>query len=310
MNSAVGNRMLISFTKNDLEDYKRCQHSAMAFYLSLALVGSLVTGTIVAFLPISHWIGLKNTSAGDAAWVMWLLSLQVLWAMPAGLISNSYRTIGEPSRTQWISNIRIMISMAIVVVVLLTHGPMIEMAWAQLMPTALITVYVLWDLYRRDTFYLPGISRANFAVIRQVIKPSAFFGVIMIAMAITLQGTVLVISSMLGSLLVVSFVTTRTLTNTAMQVVTIIKNAAWPDLTMLFAEGNTLRLKKVVRLLLTTSVTICVGVAGALFFEGQEVLAVWTGHKLQVDTLFLRLFLLYLVLQSPWMACSRFIDRH
>ena len=304
MNSAVGNRMLAAYTRNDLDDFRRSQHSAMAFFVSLATAGTLLVGALVVFFPVSHWIGLKVTSPKEAAWVIWLLSLQVLWAMPAGMVGNSYRNMGEPSRTQWLNNLRMIFSMLIVVSVLLTHGTMLEMAIAQLLPTSLITIYVLLNLRSRHPDLLPGLSWASPEIVRQIMKPSAFFAVIIIAMAINMQGTVLLVSSLLGGVMVASFATTRTLTNTAMQVVGIIKNAAWPDLTILFAEGNQERLQKVVRMLLTASITICIGVACALFYEGQEVVSVWTRHRLHVDRLFLSFFLLYLVLQSPWVACS------
>ncbi len=313
MNSAVGNRMLASFTRNDLDDYRRCQHSAMAFFVSLAVAGTLLVGILVAFFPVSHWIGLKVTSPREAAWVIWLLSLQVLWAMPAGMVGNTYRAIGEPSRTQWLNNIRMLLSILVVITVLLTHGNMLELAIVQTLPTVLITLYVLASLRLRHPSLMPGLSQASVEIVRQIMKPSSFFAVIMIGMAIYMQGTVLLVSSLLGGAMVAIFVTTRTLSNVVMQVVGIIKNAAWPDLTILFAEGNTVRLQKVVRMLLTASVTICIGMACALFFEGQEVVTVWTRHRLHVDQLFLGLFLLYLVLQSPWVACSGLmlaINRH
>lgn len=311
--SAVTNRMLASFVKDDTEDYARSQHSAMAFYTGLAVAGTALTGLAVAAFPVSRWVGVKLTPPSEAAWVIWLLGLQVLWALPFGLIVNTYRTIGEPSRTQWIQNLRYTLWLAASALALLAGGNMKTLALWQLAPWLVIMGGVIPDLSRRAPHLLPGLSHASLAVVREIMKPSAMFTVILVAMAVTQQGSVQIISITLGSVAVTVFLTARTLTNIAMQSVNIIKSAAWPDLTILFANQEWTRLRKLLRLLITVSLTICIAIAAALFFEGPEVLKVWTHKPLHVDRLFFGLFLMYVVLQSPWMICSGLlaaVNRH
>lgn len=311
--SAVTNRMLASFVKDDTEDYARSQHSAMAFYAGIAVAGTALTGLAVAAFPVGRWVGVKLTSPSDAAWVIWLLGLQVLWALPLGLIVNTYRTIGEPSRTQWINNLRYTLWLAVSVLVLLAGGNMKTLALWQLAPWLVVLGGVVWDLSRRAPHLLPGLSHASLAVIREIMKPSAVFTIIIVAMAVMQQGSVQVISITLGSVAVAVFLTARTLTNIAMQSVNIIRSAAWPDLTILFANEEWARLRRLLRLLITVSLTACIAIAAALFFEGPEVLKVWTHKPIHVDRLFLGLFLLYVVLQSPWMICSGLlaaVNRH
>jgi O-antigen/teichoic acid export membrane protein len=199
------------------------------------------------------------------------------------------------------------------VVVLLAGGNMKTLALWQLMPWLVVTGWVLLDLSRRAPHLLPGLSHASLAVTREIIKPSMVFAVIVVAMSMTQQGSIQVISITLGSVAVAVFTTARTLTNIAMQSVNIIKSTAWPDLTILFANQEWARLRKLLRLLITVSLTVCIAIATTLFFEGLEVLRAWTHKPLPVDRLFLGLFLLYVVLQSPWMICSGLliaVNRH
>jgi len=84
--------------------------------------------------------------------------------------------------------------------------------------------------------------------------------------------------------------------------VRMIGTTAWPDLTILYAQGDLVRLRQLNRLVVTTSMTLCIAVSAALWFEGPSVIAVWL--HLHVDIWFLRLLLLYLVLQAPWIANS------
>jgi O-antigen/teichoic acid export membrane protein len=52
------------------------------------------------------------------------------------------------------------------------------------------------------------------------------------------------------------------------------------------------------------STAICASLAAALWFEGTEVIRVWTRDRLTPDIVLLRLLLLQLALQAPWQASS------
>ena len=95
INMAVTNRLTQAYARRDLEDYASCQHSALAYYLALASGGSFVLGLALWTLPFPAWVGLAETSATEAKWVIWLTGTYSLVAMPAGLISSFYRTTGD-----------------------------------------------------------------------------------------------------------------------------------------------------------------------------------------------------------------------
>jgi O-antigen/teichoic acid export membrane protein len=52
------------------------------------------------------------------------------------------------------------------------------------------------------------------------------------------------------------------------------------------------------------STAICASLAAVLWFEGTEVIRVWTRDRLTPDIVLLRLLLLQLALQAPWQASS------
>lgn len=304
VNSAISNRLLAAFTRDDHEDYMRNQHSAAAFYLGLALGGTLLLGAAVWLLPVTSWAGVTRAVVPDAPWIIWLLGLQVLWMMPAGLLINFYSTIADPARSRWLNNSRAAGGLLLTAAGLLLGCRMRTLALLQLVPMAVIAAYVLWDMRRRFPRFLPGLSHAQVAVMRDLLKPSLMFALIMVAMSLNQQGSVLVVSSVFGAIAVTVFYTARTLTGVAMQVVRMIGTTAWPDLTILYTQGDLARLRQLNRLVVTASMTLCVAISAALWFEGPSVLAVWSHHKVHVDPWFLRLLLLYLVLQSPWLANS------
>src|ERR1019366_8433459 len=109
------------------------------------------------------------------------------------------------------------------------------------------------------------------------------------------SGPVLLVSGTLGGAAVTLFVITRTLASVIRQVNGALANALWPELTRLDAIGAAEALRFSHRLLAIGSTMLCAAFAGALWFEGAEVIAVWTRGRLTPDVWLLRLLLLALV---------------
>jgi O-antigen/teichoic acid export membrane protein len=87
------------------------------------------------------------------------------------------------------------------------------------------------------------------------------------------------------------------------QLVGLLVNASTADVTRMEATGDR-RLRLAFRLLTFSCVAATIAVAASLWFEGASVIGVWTGDKIVVDVPLLRAFLLYLLLQAPWMTAS------
>ena len=313
VNSAVNNRLLAAYTRKDTTEYLRCQHSAAAFYLCIAFGATLLIALALWLLPANSYAGVKRSSVPDAPWILWFLALQVVWSLPVGLLGNFYQTIGDPAKTRWINNFKALGVLLITIGALLLSCTMRELAMLQLIPLGLIAIGVLWDMHRHFPSYVPRLTQANTGVIRELLKPSLMFALIMVAMSMTQQGSVLVVSTLFGGVAVITFYAARQLTNLAAQIVRMIAHTAGPDMTILYAHGDFARLRLLNRLVVTVSVTLCIAVVSALWFEGPSVVAAWSHHKIYVDPWFFRLLLLYLVLQAPWLANSNVtaaINRH
>lgn len=306
MNMAVVNQLTQAYARGDLKEYAYNQHSALGFYLILAGGGSLLLALAVWLLPIPSWLGLRETPPGEAAWVIWLLGLQVLWTLPSGFIVAVYRTTGNLARSQWIGNIQRLAVLGLTALILFLGGNMQAVALWQLTPLIIVVSYAIWDLGRRFPALLPRLSKANLTIAKGLIKPSLLFALIMLANAITQQGSIIVISSALGGVAVAIFATSRTLANLIRQVVGAFSNALWPDLTAMEARCEQTRLRVIHRLLVIGSTALCIAFGVSLWYVGDEIIIVWTRGKLNPDLTLLRLLVLLLVVQSPWLASSVF----
>src|SRR5690349_5026183 len=95
VHTATVNRLTQAYATRDLAGYRAIQHSALAFYVALAVIVTCLVAVLASLLPITHIIGLKLTSAGTARLVILLLASYVLWALPMRLIVSSYQTLGN-----------------------------------------------------------------------------------------------------------------------------------------------------------------------------------------------------------------------
>ena len=313
MNSAAANAMTAAYARGDLGRYHRLQGSAMAFYVGMALSVSLLFGVLTVVFPIPAWIGIQHIPPTVAAWVILMLALGMLWQMPAGQLRSVYRSTGNLAATQWFGNFQAMGLVAVTAAVLLLHGRVLRLALWSAAPMIAVTVGAWFSLRRSHPDLLPKLSEASIAGLRELLSPSLLFGLIMLSMALTLQGPVLLMSKAFGGAAVALLVTTRTLSYVIRQVVGAVQNALWPELTRLDAVGAERAVRVGHRLLIFGSVAAAAGFAGALWFEGASVMAVWTRGKLTADVWLLRFYLLAILLQAPWLTSSLFMmasNRH
>jgi O-antigen/teichoic acid export membrane protein len=142
--------------------------------------------------------------------------------------------------------------------------------------------------------------------VKELIGPSLLFGLITLSQAIATQSPVVLISTQLGGAAVAVFVTSRTVSNIARQIAAMVGSALWPHVTALEARGEQAVLRALHRVWVMGSSALCVSIAAALWFEGTDVVRIWTRGKIEADPLLLRLLLLQVVLQAPWLASSLF----
>lgn len=313
MNLAAVNAMTAAYARGDLGRYRYLQGSAMAFYVAMAFSVSLLFGFLAAVLPIPAWIGIRDIPPAVAAWVTWLLASRLLWQMPAAQLGSIYHSTGNLAAAQWFLNLQSIGLLAATATVLLLHGGVLRLALWGAAPMMAVTAGAWFSLRRSHPELLPKLSEARIAGLRELLSPSLLFGLIMLSMALTLQGPVLLVSQALGGTAVALLVTTRTLANVVRQMVAPVQNALWPELTRLDAVGAQSALRLGHRLLVIGSVALSAAFAGALWFEGASVMAVWTNGKLAADVWLLRIFLLAMVLQAAWLPSSLFMmasNRH
>src|SRR5512146_531910 len=194
MQAAALNRLTAAYARQDVEDYRKAQSSALAMYVVTAGMGLVLLVAVAVTTPIGQWLGLRITPRWDSAVVLILLGSYVLWSMPGKIIIGSYQTMGNLARSQWVSNSQSIVNLVLIACLLLSHRGMRSIAALPLITSLVAVVFVLSDLRRNHPDIVPSLRRAEWPTMRSLLKPSLFFAVITLGMLLHYQALTLTVS--------------------------------------------------------------------------------------------------------------------
>ena len=300
MNTGAAVRLTQVHAQGNSSRFYELQHSAMAFYFWVAVLGSLLlTAGVLAFKswPVG---GIAYFPSPAARWTTWLLGIQMLWSMPHGFLTATYRTTGDMATTQWLVNGRKLVEITCVLIGLLLGVSMVGVASIELATLALALVFTAWHCRHWCRVSLPGLSRASWRGLADLLHPSFSFWTINWAQLFGQNVPVLLIRVLVGEIAVAVFVLCRTVTSLVRQGITLIHNSLWPEITRMETVGDWAQLRTLHRFVLVGSSGAAMMATGILWFSGDSLVRIWMRGKLPVDFVLLRLWLLHLSLSIPW----------
>src|SRR5690242_7304991 len=304
MQQASINRLTQAYAKQDLDEYRAVQHTTIAFYVTLAMIVTLVVAALASLLPLSQSICLRITNPSTASRVIVLLAIYVMWSLPVRLITATYQSTGNLARTQWIGNLQQIVVVVLSAVVLIVGGGMLSIAALQVLTIGLIAGFVLFDLYRNFPALFPAFSHAQLSTLKELSHPSLLFALLLVGNLIAFQGSTLIVSAVMGGLAVAVLSISKAIVDVIRQVLYSITIALCPDFARMEVLGEYERLRIVHRLTVAATATITLALAASVWYEGSQIISVWTRGRIEPDVVLLRLFLVLLVFQTPWAASS------
>src|SRR5437588_5838296 len=288
MQQASVNQLTKAYARGDVEEYRTVQHTAVGFYVVLAASTTLLIALLAWLLPLSHWIGLKLTKPSTAKAVIILLALYVMWSMPMRLVTATYQSMGNLSRTQWIANSQQILVVILSAFVLICGGGMLTIALLQVVTVGVIASVVLLDLHRHFPTQFPGISEMKLSALRDLAHPSLLFALLLMGNLIAFQGSTLIVSATMGGLAVAVLSVSKAVIDLIRQVLYSITLALCPDFARMEALGQFEKLRKVHRMAVAATASITLALAASVWYEGPQIIAVWTRGRIEPDMLLLR----------------------
>src|SRR5437879_5510921 len=302
--SAAVNRLTQAYATGDFDEYRSVQHTALAFYVTLAAAATVLIAALAWLLPIPQWIGLRLTKPTTATLVIILLASYVLWSMPIRLISSTYQTLGNLGRSQWIANAQQIFVAFLSALVLILGGGMPAIAFLQMLSVGLTVSFVLLDVRRRFPALFPSFRGTKPSVLKELARPSILFALLIVGNLIAYEGSILLISAAMGGLAVAVFSVSKSIIDVIRQGLYGISLSLCPDFARMEALGEFEKLRKVHRMTVAATCAITLAFAASVWYEGPQIIAVWTRGRIEPDGMLLRLLLVLIAFQTPWATSS------
>lgn len=143
--------------------------------------------------------------------------------------------------------------------------------------------------------------------------PSLVFLGFPLSNSLNFQGILWVIGTALGPAQVTTFSTMRTLTRVAVQMMNLLSNSVWSEVSKLFAVGRTSDVKKIKRRLTMVTIMVATVIGIGMSQYGERFYAAWTGKHVAFDSTLFDVLLLSMIANSLWQSTSIFviaINRH
>ena len=140
---------------------------------------------------------------------------------------------------------------------------------------------------------------------RSLAGPAVSFMAVPLGFAMRNQGVLMVIGHTLGQVMVVTFSTTRTLTNMAFQVMSMVCHlAVWPEISAAFGAKDLETARKLHRKACHVAFWMSSAAVVGLLCCGRWGFAIWTGGKVPFNFYLFATLLLVIVVNSLWYASS------
>lgn len=300
----VVNRLCQSYARKDLDQYARILHSALAGSMLISAAALALVVVLALLTPINTWFQLELVPASVAKAVAILLALQILVAIPSGILRGVYRTLNRYPTGVMLHNVQRIAHFGLTIAAVVLTKNLAFVAAAQLVPVVAVLLYARRDIARNHPEVSLGIARADKALALSFLGPSSLFFLLQIAQAGSIQGSTIILAAMTGSASVTLYVSLRTLCNVVRQAVAAFAHTLWPELTSIEATGDYRKLRALHLLAVKGLTALSLGAAFFIYFGCEDLLQLWTGGRLAGNDQLTAALLAFLVLQTPWWTSS------
>lgn len=289
---AVGNK----------DEFQKILATGMLLFLSTSTILFLGVSFALVWPGWLFWFGLKIVSIPVAQFVLILMAFKFLVTLPLGLLLGVFRAIGSQATSVMYTNAMLAIQFIGSIIALHAGAGLKHLALLEVLPALFISFFILSSLKNRlhPDIKLFALKKADLTLMRSALLPSLHFLVIQLALAVMIQGSVIVIGKVLGPVQVAIFSTMRSVSNIVARFPAMISHSVWPELTRLHSRGEHKKLSKL--FIMTLSTGFIMGLVYLVLLRGFGAAAfdLWLKNKLEYDPNAMFLMGCFVVLTTLW----------
>ena len=288
--------MTMQFANGNREKVISTFQSSLALLVTtcLAAVCAVVTGAAIW----SNWLSPVNV--GLIALLASYAGVSLLSRMSlCSLLATGHYALGTLAY-----NILIMIEGLAGLLTAFLGGGFVEVAQCLLI-MRLVNMFSIYRLARRRVPWLRySLSHASCSELKRLLKPAMAAMTIPVALAINLQGVVLIIGAVLSPAAVAVYTPVRTCSRLLIQVIGVVNRASMPEISKAFALSDRMELEKILRL--NALVVAVVLLPGSIAFAilGKLFVEMWSAGHIIPEHSFVALVALATFVHGSWYFAS------
>ena len=279
------NRMTAAWATGRVDELQRLLSTGLLLFITsstLLFFAVVITLKCTSFIS---WFGFHTLESNVAEFILILMAFRFFIALPLGLYLGIYRAIGAQATSVMCGNAILLIQFIFSSLALLAGcGPLI-LASLDVIPFLLMSIYIGLDLRKRlpNELRLFDLKKADWAILKESISPSFHFLGIQFALALMVQGSVIVVAKTLGSAEVAIFTSMRIVVNIVSRFLGILSHSAWPEMTRLAIVRDKQKLTRLFSSILNLS--FLAGLIYLVFLRsfGEVLFGWWIEKKLHYD---------------------------
>ena len=278
LSTSAGNAMIHAVALQRVPEAVRLFQSTLFGITCAGSIIFIVTLGIVTFFP-QALISIEGNSEADVATVIVFLAAYSVATQFICLITVGFRSDGRYALGSVLFFATSTVEYLVVMAVVLLGGKCVAVSAALFVVRTLGCVCLSRVLALRVPWLRQGFDDARIATLRSLARQSLAVLALPMAQATTLQGTVLVLGSLLSPGSVSAFVTVRTATRAGVQAVYLLNHALMPEFAAVGARDDAVRCAQLVIVnFLGIAITLA-PVAFVLLAFGPVLIGAWThGH--------------------------------
>lgn len=280
---SAGNDMTARVGRDDYPGALAVFQTLGALVLTVSAVGMVLSASLLSYLPLRDLLDVTSMSPETVRWVLWLLGTEVLVYLSEGVISAGFRASGDVALyTMAASTVRLIQFSAVWIAALSGHGP-VAAAAAFLGARVVATPTLAVLLARRHRWLRVGLHHARRSELRRLCRPALANLALPLALALNVQGMLVVVGATLGPVAVVIFSTSRTLTRLALQVIQVVGLSAEPELAAAHGANDRALMRYLFMNMLRSGLWLALAAAAGLVMFGPHLLRAWTQGRVPLE---------------------------
>jgi O-antigen/teichoic acid export membrane protein len=311
--NVASSEMTMLVAGGDREGALRVFQSCWWLISIICIAIGLLLVPVLYFVPVASVLPIRAISQPDAKWIIFYLGISVLFAQLEQLMGAAYTCV---ARYSYGTLVKLAITLAAftatMVPIVLGYGPRTA---AMVYAAANIAGTVTFGfIMRRDLPWIEfGWRHARFSEIRRLARPAFAFMGFPLGIAFSLQGTLIAVGYALGPIDVAIFASARTVSRIALQMVGMVNNTVWPEMSLAFGARNFELLRTLHRRACQSALLIAFLIVVSLMTVGPWFLTHWTRGHVPPSRPLLSILLFVVFIYALWSTSSTLaqaINRH